>query len=175
MKGFVGPPRCFGGRKFAPDRLAQRRSGLWNRPPPEWSWVLTPLRPNWGRRSNHGRRSIPRFRSIFCGSFRGQTSFAAPADSSGKYVGPRNGKERRGARGGGRLKKGRWRRRRCIFARLRSVSRHFAKTFSGCIVFWTKLVCVAPPRNQGGICRRDKSSVATSGCTWFLTRRPRSG
>ena len=32
-----------------------------------------------------------------------------------------------------------------------------------------------PPRNQGGIRGPDKSSVATSGCIWFPTRRPRSG
>ena len=76
---------------------------------------------------------------------------------------------------GGRRKQEGWQRGRYIFARLRSVPRHFAKTVSGFIGFSTKVVCVAPPRNQGGICSPDKSSVATSGCIWFPTRRPRSG
>ena len=76
---------------------------------------------------------------------------------------------------GGRRKQGGRHRGRRIFARLRSVPHHFAKTVSGFIGFSTKVVCVAPPRNQGGICSPDKSSVATSGCIWFRTRRPRSG
>ena len=100
----MGPSRCFNGREIVRGRPSQRRSGLWNRPPTEWPWVLAPV-----GEENHG------FGASLAGPFGANLASRPPRTPGGGTLAPKTitKGEARGA--GGRRQKEGWHRGRYIF------------------------------------------------------------